>query len=157
MAATTHRARAASKNARPRRRARRGARNNGLRSPARGLTARAFSNSTKGLSEVAQLVSVLQDGLGLLRGPSRALGEANDFVSGAVSDLTARARDNARDAGRDVTKYGNLALRQLSYTMDRHPLMALAVATGVGFLAGLALRNSYGNHAEPARRLSKRG
>ena len=118
---------------------------------------RAFSNGTKGLSEVAQFVSVLQDRLDLPRGPSRALGEANDFVSGAVSDLTARTRDNALDASRDLAKYGNRALRKLSHTMDRHPLMTLAAVAGVGFLAGLVLRNSFGDDAGPARARSKRG
>ena len=117
---------------------------------------RAFSNGTKGLSEVAQFVGLLQDRFDLKRGPSRALGEATDFLSGALSDLTAHTRDNAHDASRDLAKYSNFALRKLSYTMDRHPLMTLAVATGVGFLAGLALRNSFGDDAGPARARSKR-
>ena len=116
-------------------------------SRARHAMTRAVSGDAQALQqEVRQLVSDLEDRLERLnrltqRGASHAVESVNDLVAGAVSGLTGRVRNGTRDVTKDVAKLGNQALRRVASEIDRRPLLTLAIAAGVGFLAGLARRD----------------
>lgn len=108
---------------------------------------RAVSGDVNDLQqEIRQLVSDLEERLERLnkltqRGASHAVDGVNDLVFGAVSGLTGRVRDGARGATHDAAKLGNQALRRVATEIDRRPLLTLAIAAGIGFLAGLARRD----------------
>jgi ElaB/YqjD/DUF883 family membrane-anchored ribosome-binding protein len=51
-----------------------------------------------------------------------------------------RFGDDAAHYAQEAAKFGNDALRRLSREVEHRPLVMLAVAAGVGFLAGLAGR-----------------
>jgi ElaB/YqjD/DUF883 family membrane-anchored ribosome-binding protein len=96
--------------------------------------------------EVGQLVDDLEERLNRLntltkRGASHAVDGLNDAVYGAVAGVTDRLRDGARGISDDAAKFGDQALRRISTEMDRRPLLTLAIAAGIGFLAGLSRRN----------------
>jgi ElaB/YqjD/DUF883 family membrane-anchored ribosome-binding protein len=116
-------------------------------SRARNAMTRAVSGDARALQqEVRQLVSDLEERLERLnkltqRGASHAVGGVNDLVFGAISGLTGRVGNGARGVTIDAAKFGNQALRRVATEIDRRPLLTLAIAAGVGFLAGLARRD----------------
>ena len=116
-------------------------------SRARNVMTRAVSGDAKALQqEVGQLVRDLEERLERLnkltqRGASHAVGGVNDLVFGAISGLTGRVGNGARGVTSDAAKLGNQALRRVATEIDRRPLLTLAIAAGVGFLAGLARRD----------------
>ena len=68
-----------------------------------------------------------------------------DTVATALTGMAERFRnhagsmgDEAARFGGEAAKLGNDALRRLSNEVERHPLVMLAVAVGVGMLVGLA-------------------
>ena len=78
---------------------------------------------------------------------SRAAGTADhltETVGSALAGLAERFRglsigDEAAKFGGDAAKLGNDALRRLSREVERRPLVTLAVAVGVGILAGVVI------------------
>jgi ElaB/YqjD/DUF883 family membrane-anchored ribosome-binding protein len=152
MAATARGKTAATKKARTRTISRRrqksaNGRARSVLSRARNVMSRAVSGDARALQqEVAQLVRDLEERLERLdkltrRGASHAAGGVNDLIFGAVSSLTGRVGNGARDVTSDAAKLGNQALRRVATEIDRRPLLTLAIAAGVGFLAGLARRD----------------
>lgn len=96
-------------------------------------------------AEVRQLMTDLEDRIERLnmltkRGAGHAVDGVNDLVYGAVSGATDRVRDNARAVTDDVTKIGSQAIRDVAAQIDKRPLLTLAIAAGIGFIAGLARR-----------------
>jgi ElaB/YqjD/DUF883 family membrane-anchored ribosome-binding protein len=96
-------------------------------------------------AEVRQLMSDLEDRIERLnlltkRGAGHAVDGVNDLVYGAVSGATDRVRDNAQSVTDDVTKMGSQAIRDVAAQIDKRPLLTLAIAAGIGFIAGLARR-----------------
>lgn len=96
-------------------------------------------------AEVRQLMSDLEDRIERLnlltkRGAGHAVDGVNDLVYGAVSGATDRVRDNAQSVTDDVTKMGSQAMRDVAAQIDKRPLLTLAIAAGIGFIAGLARR-----------------
>jgi ElaB/YqjD/DUF883 family membrane-anchored ribosome-binding protein len=67
--------------------------------------------------------------------------DVNRFVDEALSEIAAKLRDGTQSLTGSVTdqatRIGNEALRKLGNEMERHPLTALALAAGIGFLVGL--------------------
>lgn len=96
-------------------------------------------------SEMRQLMSDLEDRIGRLnaltrRGAGHAVDGVNDLVYGALDSVTGRVRENARAVSADAAKFGNQALREVGAQIDKRPLLTLAIAAGIGFIAGLARR-----------------
>jgi ElaB/YqjD/DUF883 family membrane-anchored ribosome-binding protein len=119
----------------------------------RGTLARARSVMSEAVSpdiadmqaEVRQLMSDLEDRIERLnmltkRGAEHAVDGVNDLVYGAMSGVTDRVRDNARLISDDAAKIGNQAIGTIATQIDKRPLLTLAIAAGIGFIAGLARR-----------------
>jgi ElaB/YqjD/DUF883 family membrane-anchored ribosome-binding protein len=123
------------------------------RSTPRGTLARARSVMSEAVSpdvadmqaEVRQLMSDLEERIERLnmltkRGAGHAVDGVNDLVYGALSGVTDRVRDNARSVSDDAAKIGTQAISQIATQIDKRPLLTLAIAAGIGFIAGLARR-----------------
>jgi hypothetical protein len=68
-----------------------------------------------------------------------------DAIASAFGGMAERLRNRAGSMSEDAVRWrgeaaklGNLALRRLAGEVEHRPLVMLAVALGVGFLAGLA-------------------
>jgi ElaB/YqjD/DUF883 family membrane-anchored ribosome-binding protein len=96
-------------------------------------------------AEVRQLMNDLEDRIERLnalskRGAEHAVDGVNDLVYGALSGVTGRVREGARTVSDDAAKIGNQAIDQIARQIDKRPLLTLAIAAGIGFIAGLARR-----------------
>jgi ElaB/YqjD/DUF883 family membrane-anchored ribosome-binding protein len=104
-------------------------------------------------AEIRHLAGDLQERLARLNGISRQgaahAGEGvQDFIantldsltSKAVSQLTSRVQNRASDLSDEAARMGNKAVKRVSREIDRRPLLTLAIAAGVGYLAGMAMR-----------------
>jgi ElaB/YqjD/DUF883 family membrane-anchored ribosome-binding protein len=104
-------------------------------------------------AEIRNLAGDLQDRLARLNGISRKgaahAGEGvQDFIADtlnsltgrAVSRLTSRVQDRASDLTDEAARMGNKAIRRVTREVDRRPLLTLAIAAGVGYLAGMAMK-----------------
>jgi ElaB/YqjD/DUF883 family membrane-anchored ribosome-binding protein len=79
------------------------------------------------------------------RDTADGLGEA---VASALSSWVERFRqgasslgDESAALGKDAARYGTAALNQISNETERRPLIAVAVALGVGILIGMAMHS----------------
>lgn len=106
--------------------------------------------------EIAKLMRDLETRVGRLnsltrRGASNAAGEASDYVSDtltetvdrlrtAAQEAADRVRSGAHSAGHEATRLGNDAVRRIEEEIEHRPFMTLAIAAGIGFLAGMAQR-----------------
>ena len=82
------------------------------------------------------------------RDTADGLGEA---VASALSSWADRFRqgsnsvsDQSAAFGKDAARYGTAALNQISQETEQRPLIAIAVALGVGILIGMAARGRLG-------------
>jgi len=98
-------------------------------------------------AEVTDMMALLQAKLDRLnqltkQSAGHAAEGANDVVVNALSNLTGqmtgRARDQARSASDEVAKVGGQAIRRVFSEIDKRPFLTLAIAAGIGFIAGLA-------------------
>ena len=97
--------------------------------------------------EIAQLMRDLESRVGRLntltrRGASHAASEASDFVSETVSETAERLRSGAHAVTDEAARLGNDALRRIEDEVGHRPLLTLAIAAGIGFLAGMAGRRN---------------
>jgi ElaB/YqjD/DUF883 family membrane-anchored ribosome-binding protein len=114
------------------------------------MTMRAAKTATaEEVAAIEDLVSDLEKRLRRLSGTARheasgASGEVGDFVSEALERIMNRVRDSASGVTKSVTKkasrVGSDAFAKLTDEVEQRPLLMLAAAAGVGFLAGLANR-----------------
>ena len=130
-----------------RRRTRRARANtNGTLSRARDAMARAVTPDVSEMqAEVRQLMHDLEDRIDRLnaltkRGTGHAIDGLSDLVYGAIGGATQRVRDNSRAVSNDAARLSDRAIRQVETQIDRHPLLTLAIAAGIGFVAGLVRR-----------------
>jgi ElaB/YqjD/DUF883 family membrane-anchored ribosome-binding protein len=113
---------------------------------ARRVMSNAVSDDVSAMrGEVNQLIGDLEDRLNRLNrltksGASHAVDGVNDLMYGAVTSLTDPVRDRARAVSNDAAKMGHQALRRIGTEIDQHPLLTLAIAAGIGFIAGMARR-----------------
>lgn len=73
-------------------------------------------------------------------GASNAATAASDYVSDTLSDTAERLRNGAHAVTDEATKLGGDALRRIEEEVEQRPLLTLAIAAGIGFLAGMAGR-----------------
>ncbi len=58
-------------------------------------------------------------------------------ISGLTGQMTGRMQDSARTASDEVARFGNQALKRIATEIDHRPFLTLAIAAGIGFIAGL--------------------
>lgn len=110
-------------------------------------------NGATAVAELEREIGELMDGLeeridrlnGLAKRESKQVSdEIGDFVSETVATLSDRiagsARDGAHAAGEEAAQLGGDAFRRIIAEVDKRPLTTLAIAAGIGFIAGLARR-----------------
>ncbi|MGH6739988.1 MAG: hypothetical protein ACREDY_13330 [Bradyrhizobium sp.] len=84
-------------------------------------------------------------------GAKDAANGASEYVSETLSDAADRLRDSASEAiervqhgasamSDEASRVGNDALHRLEDEIGNRPLLTLAIAAGIGFLAGMAGR-----------------
>lgn len=122
-------------------------------SPARAQAAmtRAVDDDVAAMrAEVRDMIASLEDKIERLntltkRGATHAAEGANDIVMSAISGLTGqmtgRMEASAKSASDEVAKFGNQAIRRIVAEIDQRPFLTLAIAAGIGFIAGLARRS----------------
>jgi ElaB/YqjD/DUF883 family membrane-anchored ribosome-binding protein len=105
------------------------------------------------VGDIERRLQALQSGIERLgtRAPSSARSAADglsDAVATALSNLADRFRQGTNSLGeqsaafgKDAARYGTAALSQLSKETEQRPLIAIAVALGVGILIGMATRS----------------
>jgi ElaB/YqjD/DUF883 family membrane-anchored ribosome-binding protein len=74
------------------------------------------------------------------KGASNAASEAGDYVSETLSDTAERLRNGANAVTDEAARLGGDALRRVEDEVGQRPLLTLAIAAGIGFLAGMAGR-----------------
>lgn len=113
--------------------------------------------------EIRQLVRDLETRVGHLnsltrRGMSHATNGARDYVSdaldqvsetlaataeqlrGGAAEAAERLSEGARGIGNEAARLSQDALRKVEDEVSQRPLLTLAIAAGIGFLAGTAGR-----------------
>ena len=95
--------------------------------------------------EIEQLMSDIETRVGKLnelakRGTRNAANGASDFVTDTINGAAERARNGAYAVGDEAARFGGDALRKMEEEVGQRPLLTLAIAAGIGFLAGMANR-----------------
>jgi ElaB/YqjD/DUF883 family membrane-anchored ribosome-binding protein len=95
--------------------------------------------------EISLLMRDLESRIGRLNtlsrnGAAHAASEASDYVSETVENATEALRNGASALSGEAARYGNDALRRVEEEVEQRPLLTLAIAAGIGFLAGMAGR-----------------
>ena len=107
-------------------------------------------------SEIGKLMHDLEYRVGRLntltkRGASHAASEATEYVSETLSETAERIRQSAEEAVERVrngahtvtdeaSRVGANAMRRIEDEIEQRPLLTIAIAVGVGVLAGMASR-----------------
>jgi ElaB/YqjD/DUF883 family membrane-anchored ribosome-binding protein len=97
--------------------------------------------------EIASLMRDLETRVGRLnkltrRGATHAAAEAGDFVSDTLSETADRLRNGAHNITDEASRMSTDALRRIEDEVGQRPLLTLAIAAGIGFLAGMAGRRN---------------
>ena len=112
-------------------------------------TRAAKAAAAEEIAAIEDLMSDLEKRLRRLSGTARretsgASNDVRDFVGEALERITNRVRESASDATASVadeaTRIGSDAFKTFTDEIEHRPLMMLAVAAGIGFLAGVATR-----------------
>ena len=112
-------------------------------------TRTAKSATAEEIAAIEELIGDLEKRLrrlssGADREISGASSEIGEFVNEALQRIMQRVRDSATDAGQsladEAAKFGTNAFKKLTDEVEHRPLLMLAAAAGLGFLAGLANR-----------------
>jgi ElaB/YqjD/DUF883 family membrane-anchored ribosome-binding protein len=94
------------------------------------------------LSDLERRLQRLSELSQAARGEVSGAGEnVKDFVNDALAAIMSRVRDNTANLGRSATdkaaRAGGDAVKKLTDEITERPLTMLAIAAGIGFLAGL--------------------
>jgi len=81
---------------------------------------------------------------------------AGAAIAPVLSSIADRFRGGTHSMSDEAAKLGNDALRRLSNEVEHRPLVTLAVAVGVGILAGLASRSAAAGAPRAASRPPRR-
>jgi len=112
-------------------------------------TRAARSAAAEEIAAIEDLMSDLEKRLRRLSGTAHseaagASGDVRDFVGDALDRIMSRVRESASDVTSSVadeaSRLSGDAFKKLTDEVEQRPLLMLAVAAGVGFLAGLANR-----------------
>jgi ElaB/YqjD/DUF883 family membrane-anchored ribosome-binding protein len=110
-------------------------------------TRTAKSAAAEEIAAIEDLMNDLEKRLRRLSGTARGEasgGDVRDFVSEALERITGRVRESASNVSHSVadeaSRLGGDALKKLSDEVEQRPFLMLAIAAGIGFMAGLANR-----------------
>src|SRR5579864_8258948 len=113
------------------------------------MPTRAKSATAEEIAAIEDLVGDLEKRLRRLTSSTRheasgASVEIIDFVSEALDRIMNRVRERASDVSNslaeEATRIGSDSFKKLADEVEHRPFLMLAVAAGIGFLAGLANR-----------------
>ena len=95
--------------------------------------------------EIGQLMHDIESRVGRLNALARrsakgAASDAAEFVSNSVSDAADRLRNGASTVSEEAARVSGDAIRRIEDEIGHRPLLTLAIAAGIGFLAGMAGR-----------------
>jgi ElaB/YqjD/DUF883 family membrane-anchored ribosome-binding protein len=74
------------------------------------------------------------------RGAAQAANGASEFVSDTISDAADKVRNGAGALSDEAARMSGDAIRRIEEEVGQRPLLTLAIAAGIGFLAGMAGR-----------------
>jgi ElaB/YqjD/DUF883 family membrane-anchored ribosome-binding protein len=109
-------------------------------------TRSAKSATAEEMAAIEDLMADLEKRLRRLSGSAKreasgATGDVGDFVNEALARIMGRVRDSASDTTEsladDVTRYGVDAVKKMADELEKHPLIMLGIAAGIGVLAGM--------------------
>jgi ElaB/YqjD/DUF883 family membrane-anchored ribosome-binding protein len=109
----------------------------------------AKSAAADEIAAIEELMGDLEKRLRRLSGTAKreasgAGGEVGDFVTEALDRIMSRVRDSATGVTQSVadeaTRLGTDAIKKFTDEVEHRPLVMLAVAAGIGYLAGIATR-----------------
>ena len=113
------------------------------------MTRATKSAAADEIAAIQDLMSDLEKRLRRLSGNTRretagASSDVRDFVGDALERIMNRARESASDTTSSVadeaTRIGIDAFKKVTEEVEHRPLLILAIAAGIGFVAGLANR-----------------
>lgn len=95
--------------------------------------------------EIGQLMHDIEARVGRLNALARknvkdAASDAGEYVSDTVSDAADRVRNGASMMSDEAARMGGDAIKRIEDEVGQRPLLTLAIAAGIGFLAGMAGR-----------------
>ena len=95
--------------------------------------------------EIGQLMHDIEARVGKLHALARrsakdAASDASEFVSDSVSEAADRVRNGANTVSDEAARLSGDAIRRIEDEVAQRPLLTLAIAAGIGFLAGMAGR-----------------
>jgi ElaB/YqjD/DUF883 family membrane-anchored ribosome-binding protein len=115
------------------------------------MARKSSSSTSEAISEVEREISLLMRDLeshvGRLntltrRGATNAASEAGDYVTETLSETAERLRNSAHAATDEASRLSRDALKRIEDEVGQRPLLTLAIAAGIGFLAGMAGRRN---------------
>jgi ElaB/YqjD/DUF883 family membrane-anchored ribosome-binding protein len=97
--------------------------------------------------EIGELMHDIEARVGKLqalakRSAKEAADGATEFVSDTVTDAADRMRNGASAMSDEASRMTGDAIRRIEDEVGQRPLLTLAIAAGIGFLAGMAGRRS---------------
>ncbi|MBV8790884.1 MAG: DUF883 family protein, partial [Pseudolabrys sp.] len=97
--------------------------------------------------EIGELMHDIEARIGKLqalakRSAKDAAENATEFVSDTVNDAADRMRNGANAMSEETSRMAGDAIRRIEDEVSQRPLLTLAIAAGIGFLAGMAGRRS---------------
>jgi ElaB/YqjD/DUF883 family membrane-anchored ribosome-binding protein len=97
--------------------------------------------------EIGELMHDIEARIGKLqalakRSAKDAAEGATDFVSDTVNDAADRVRNGANAVSDEASRMAGDAIRRIEDEVGHRPLLTIAIAAGIGFLAGMAGRRS---------------
>lgn len=97
--------------------------------------------------EIGQLMHDIEARVGKLNAMAKrsardAANGASEFVSETVSDAANGVRNGAHAVSDEASRLGGDAIRRIEDEVAHRPLLTLAIAAGIGFLAGMAGRRN---------------
>ena len=91
--------------------------------------------------EIGQLMRDIEARVGRLNALAKGAAEdASEFVSDTVSDAADRMRNGANSVSDEAARLSGDAVKRIEDEIGQRPLLTLAIAAGIGFLAGMAGR-----------------
>lgn len=116
-------------------------------SHARGIMREAVADDVTAMrAEIDDMIASLEAKIDRLnriskQGAAHAVEGANDVMLNAISGLTSQVRgrmqNTASTASDEMAKLGNQTLKRIATEIDHRPFLTLAIAAGIGFIAGL--------------------
>ena len=96
-------------------------------------------------NEIGQLMHDIEARVGRLqalakRSAKDAADNASEFVSDTVSGAADRMRNGASSVSDEAARLSGDAIKRIEDEINHRPLLTLAIAAGIGFLAGMAGR-----------------